>query len=148
MACSFVSLIIRRVVNSIVGVLVNSPLEQDYGEASEKDIVRFEANYQLIAQIEYIDPRMARIFATIEGLSEHQFHQLHTRMWELPEDRRAEYLYHIKEPGRPEPVELRILLQKSSHHILYLHFQSSQAVIQSIQSLAPRQVEPVQQIHA
>lgn len=139
----FVRLAFEKALAGVVGSFVKSPIERDFGEPSEDDIVAPSANYYIIGQLEYLETHLVNVFAALDGLSHEKFEKLHTRLWEIPKGRDISYRYQVREPGGDESVELQLRVQKHMNNITAIIFKSSTAVIRIIEPLMPKQVDQV-----
>jgi len=141
----FVRLAFEKALAGVVGSFVKSPIERDFGEPSEDDIVLPSANYFVTGQLEYLETHLVNVFATIEGLSQEKFEKLHTRLWEIPKDRFVTFPYQVREPENGQSVELQLRAEKHKHNLMVIKFQSSSTIIQIIEPLMPQQVDQVPQ---
>lgn len=142
MRSSLLRLLVHKALGALVGKLFKSPLEQDFGEASEDDITVPEAVKHSVSPVEDLAAPMANLFASLDGLSSGKYEKFHTRMWELPVHRSARFQYQVRVRRDAEPTELQVSIQKHPGNVVQVEFRSNAEVIRLIESTVPTVAPP------
>ena len=126
------SRLFRKGLDSLVGSAVKSPLEQDFGEASEWDIQIPDATLEVDLPLDEIYTPLLNMFNAIDGLSPENVQKIGLRMTELPVGKVADFRYQVRDNGAP--IELQISMTKEPGNQVGLYFCSSEGIIESVKA--------------
>lgn len=114
----------------LLDALVKSPLEEDFGETPDWDIVVPEAHHAIKLQTDVMAKRLAKLCTEVAGFSEEHAGKIGERMRELPVGMFASYRYQIADGG--STAELQIRMTKRPGKLIAMELRSSEAVIGAV----------------
>ena len=119
-------------LSAVVGRLVRSPVEQDFGPASPEDIQLPESQWLLEVPLEEVGATLFLLQRRIHEISEDDAERLALRIRELPPGRKA--TYHFPVVGEV----LAITVSKTYENTGRILFQSSNETITTVRRVFGR----------
>ena len=123
-------LLIGKAVEAISDRLFKSSLDEDFGEATEDDIILPDARHIACGQIDDLAGPLAHMFNMIDGVTVGHLEKVTQRMPELRIGRPVTYAFQVKDTGTP--VEMQLILTKQPNHEVEIDFRSSEGVIRLV----------------
>lgn len=123
--------IIQKGVETIADRLFKSPLDKDFGEATEEDIILPDFRCVVSGQLDSLSGPLAHMFHMIDGLTEVHLDKVSKRLPELRINRPVTYAFQVKDNG--SPVELQLIMTKQANREVEMDYRSSQTVITLVQ---------------
>ena len=123
--------IIQKGVEAIADRLFKSPLDKDFGEATEEDIILPDSRCVVCGQLDALTGPLAHMFYMIDGLTEAHLGKVSQRLPELRINRPVTYAFQVKDNG--SPVELQLIITKQANREVEIDYRSSETVIKLVQ---------------
>ncbi len=114
----------------LLDTLVKSPLEEDFSETPDWDIVVPEARHAIELSPGAMAELLAKLCAEVAGFSEEHAEKIGVRMRELPAGMFADYRYQIADGD--STAELQIRMTKRPGNRIAMELRSSEAVIGAV----------------
>ena len=107
-----------------------SALEQDFGDASEDDIIVPDAKFRKVMPLMQMATPLHAMFQQVDGLDVSHVTRIGLRLKELPVGKEARFQYQVKDSG--SVVELQVAMTKSGPDEIGITFKSSNGIIATI----------------
>jgi len=119
-------------VEFITGLFIKSPLEKDFGDPSEDDIVPPEAAFTVTLPSENPCGPIVKSLSQFHSVKPERLDKLVTRMKELPPNKDSQIRFQISD--QIPTTELLIDIFKDTDHSLIITAHSSQKIIDQLSS--------------
>ena len=120
----------EKALDATVDSFVKSPLEEDFGEANEDDVIVPDAVFQKVLPLTQMARPLHEMFQAIDGLDVDHVTRIGLRLKELPIGKASKFQYQVKEAG--SVVELQVSMTKSTATQISIRFRSSNGIIATI----------------